>query len=364
MLPLTYSLADQDFLRTKSIGIFDFSVNLLKSLADGRGDFDLAVLVNSTLKNWLQLPAAVSSQQHDTAIAGRLRRMWWDQWGVYRAARQTRKEWLFLPKGFASFACRCPVKLALYIHDTILDSYYVNRPGVSKLELLYFSKCLGASLTEASVIFTNNDFTRREIERSAQRRGIKAPLVVSVGRGIEAAPVARHERSDSILVLTSPFPHKRTDLALEYLGRWQRQSGYSGKVEWVGRLPTGLSLPGFVNWRQHSRLPQAEFQEVRQRSCVLVFFSDYEGFGLPPVEAIMGGLCPVYSEIEATREVMAGMGCPFRNDSYESFAGALQTALATTAAQIEAWKEKLLIRFSWSRVRDQLVQTLVSLQSP
>ena len=77
-----------------------------------------------------------------------------------------------------------------------------------------------------------------------------------------------------------------------------------------------------------------------------------------------GGLCPVYSEIEATREVMAGMGCPFRNDSYESFAGALQTALATPAAQIEAWKEKLLIRFSWSRVRDQLVQTLVSLQSP
>jgi excinuclease ABC subunit C len=38
---------------------------------------------------------------------------------VYNAARKTGNEWLFMPKGFVSFARRCPHKLVTYLPDIL-----------------------------------------------------------------------------------------------------------------------------------------------------------------------------------------------------------------------------------------------------
>jgi len=48
-------------------------------------------------------------------------------------------------------------------------------------------------------------------------------------------PAARPvEKQNRILVLAGRWPHKRTDLALDYLARWQKQTDFPGTVEWVG----------------------------------------------------------------------------------------------------------------------------------
>jgi glycosyltransferase involved in cell wall biosynthesis len=160
--------------------------------------------------------------------------------------------------------------------------------------------------------------------------------------------------------LASPLRHKRTDLILEYLSRWQPQTHYAGTVDWVGRLPEGLALPTFANWRHHPRLPEKEFRQLLHHSQVLVFSSEYEGFGMPPIEAILANVCPVYSDIPVTREVMAGAGCAFRNESYESFVHALQTGLKTPPAQVASWKQSLSNRFAWPRICDRLLEVLTT----
>lgn len=364
MLSLTYSLADQNFAKTKSVGIFNLSVDLLKALAGSSRPMELTVLLNSALGTQLSLPSKVRTCFHEQAVRGRMRRIWWDQWGVYRAAKRLGQDWLFLPKGFASFLAPCPVKLALYAHDTILESYYQDHPGVSRLECLYFSRSLGAGLRQARVIFTNSDFTSRELSRAAARRGIKPPPIIKAGIGFQLPEPTREPRVDEIVVLAGAFPHKRTDLALDYLARWQAETKYPGRIEWVGRLPPRLPFADFPNWRHSPRLSHAEYQARMQRCRVLIFFSDYEGFGMPPVEAVLNGMCPVYSEIEATREVMAGAGCSFQNKSYDSFARALQAALAAAPGQIEAWKQALTTRFDWALTRDRIIEALVSAQPP
>ncbi|MEK7676796.1 MAG: hypothetical protein AAB676_13270 [Verrucomicrobiota bacterium] len=84
-LNVTYSLADQNFDRTKSLGIFNLSLKLFQHLA-ARSEFGrLALLSNRTLDSRFSLPARISVHRHDEAIAGKLLRIWWDQWGVYRA---------------------------------------------------------------------------------------------------------------------------------------------------------------------------------------------------------------------------------------------------------------------------------------
>lgn len=358
VLSLTYSLADQNFHTTKSVGIFNLSVQLLHRLAAHPGIGNLTVLTNSTLAARWQLPERVRALATERAIQGRFGRIWWDQWVAYQWARHAGNEWLFLPKGFASFLRPCPLKLALFVHDTILESYYNVRVGMSRLERAYFQRCFTANLRQARVIFTNSDFTSQEITRAAKRRGLQPPPLVNVGIGFELPTLTGAEREDTALVLASPFPHKRTDLAVAYLKRWQEQTGYSGRIQWVGNWPAGLALPPLANWAHVARLPEPDYRRALERARALVFFSDYEGFGMPPVEAVLAGVCPVYSELAATQEVMAGAGFAFRNESYESFAKAMHQAWRVAPAQIASWRRELSGRFNWERTANQVVRTL------
>ncbi len=139
---LTYSLADQDFNQTKSVGIFNVSTQLLENLARYIRITRLSVLSNSTLDGKLRLPPEITVEYHNEAIANKLGRIFWDQWGVYAAARKGGNQWLFLPKGFTSFLRPPPLKLAVYSYDAIHDFYRNNYPkAISWLESKYFFKC-------------------------------------------------------------------------------------------------------------------------------------------------------------------------------------------------------------------------------
>ena len=357
-LTLTVSLADQQFARAKSVGIFNLAMGLARRLA-GRADLAaLAVLGNCTLDAAQFLPP-VQFAKHDVAIAGRLARWWWDQWGVYAAAQRVGHEWLLLPKGFASFSRRPPVKLCAYVHDAMLDFYRRNHPGgFPKLEQIYFQRALRASIRHARIIFTNTEFTAREVQRVAAEAGLAAPIVARAGIGFERVEFAASADRRGFVVLASSFPHKLTARAVDWVARWQQQTGFAEGVTWVGNLPRGLTLPALAGWRQHGRLPEAEYRQVLRGARGLVFFSEYEGFGMPPVEAVLGGACPVYSELPPTLEVMGGAGCGFANDDYESFARAMNRAREISPEQLARWAAELLARHNWDGVAERIMAGL------
>ena len=116
-LSITYWVADQEFERTKSIGILNVSMQLLQHLADCENIDTLTLLANHTLNLDKPLPKRIKVQEYNNPIRGRLRRIAWDQWGVYRAAASAGNEWLFLPKGFASFLRSHPVKTAKDVQE-------------------------------------------------------------------------------------------------------------------------------------------------------------------------------------------------------------------------------------------------------
>jgi glycosyltransferase involved in cell wall biosynthesis len=358
-ISVTYSLADQSFARTKSVGIFNVSLDLLRVLAQRPQGLRLTVLANSSLRESLALPATTQTQIHDLALRGSLGRICWDQFAAYAAARRSGNEWLLLPKGFASFARRCPVRLAPLIHDVLQDHYDRHYPHeVGRLEVAYFRASLHASLSQAEVIFTPTHFTSREVQRVAAERGWRIPPLVCCGEGFERrAPSPVTERRD-IVVLASRFPYKLTRQMVEFFSRWRREDPSTESVHWIGSFPAGLELPALAGFRRHPRLPEKEFRDLMGGARVVVFASEYEGFGRPPVEAVLAGACPVYSDIPATREVMSGGGCPFDNGNYPSFAAALHQALATTPAQLRVWADELLARHNWEAVADRIATAL------
>jgi hypothetical protein len=162
-LDLTYSLADQHFERTKSLGVLNFSLQFLEHLARRPELRRLIVFNNSTLQGGVNLPSQVKREVHDVAISSRWGRMYWDQVGVYGAAKNTGSEWLFLPKGFASFTRRCPVRLVGCLADVMPACYQRHyRDAFSRIELHYFLLSMRAVLRQAIVLFTTSDFSRDE----------------------------------------------------------------------------------------------------------------------------------------------------------------------------------------------------------
>jgi glycosyltransferase involved in cell wall biosynthesis len=361
-LRLTYSIADQHFGRTKSVGILNTSVQLFAALAR-RPEFEsLCLLSNRTLSGLAAPGPGVRVEMHDVAIRGARGRIWWDQWGVYAAARRTGNAWLFLPKGFASFCRKGGVRQAIYVHDAVGDYYRRHFPSsVPWLERVYFERSFRAALRWGDLIVTNSAFTSAEVRRMAAVYGCAAPALCHAGIGFDRPAVRGLDKQPRLLVLASRWPHKRSALAVEFLERWRRAAGYAGGIEVVGSLPEGVALPAVSAWRHLARMPEEEFRRRLAEAQALVYFSAYEGFGMPPVEAVLAGTCPVYSALLATSEVMGGAGCSFSNDSFDSFASAMGRALEIPSAELEVWAGALLSRHRWADAARRVVEALESM---
>jgi glycosyltransferase involved in cell wall biosynthesis len=357
-LSIACSLADQDFHQTKSVGIFNVSIGLAEQLSHAPEIERLVLLTNPTL-GLKSLNLGKSSVIHEVTspVSSKWGRILWDQWGVYSEARKQNVQWLFLPKGFASFIRPPGIKLVTYIHDAIHEFYrskYPMKSGGS--EAWYFSKSLRASIKYSNLICTNSEFSRREVLNLAQKHNLVCPPVNSIGIGFSAPAARSITKENAIVVLASRFLHKRTALAADYLARWQNTHAFDGRVYWVGSLPEGLLLPSFSNWALKPRLPDSEYKDLVRSARTLVYFSEYEGFGMPPLEATVAGTCAVYSCIPAMSESMGNVGFPFNNESYESFAKALDSSLGTQEESVLEWADTLLARHNWRLVTHKFLE--------
>ena len=87
-LSLSYSIADQSFAQTQSIGILNLSVQMLEFLARRPEIRRLNVLSNSSLSDRLKLPPEVPVTLHDSALRNLTGRVAWDQWGAYAQGKR------------------------------------------------------------------------------------------------------------------------------------------------------------------------------------------------------------------------------------------------------------------------------------
>lgn len=360
-ISLAYSVADQSFDSTKSLGILNLSLQLGQALSRRAEVSRFDVFSNTSLHHWHSTLTGSAVSCFDSARASRLGRIAWDQTGAYAQAARSGVDWLVLPKGFASFMRRPPTRIATYVHDVMADYYRSHYPrSSSRLENWYFERSLRATLRYSSVIFTNSQFTREELLAKCERERRTPPPIVVAGIGFDARLPTEHATRDRIVVLASPWPHKRTDLAIEFMQRWQARAGADRVVDWVGRFPEGLPQPNITGWSYHTRLDEASYQRLLGRARVVVYVSEYEGFGMPPVEAVLHGACPVYSALPATRETMQASGAPFDNASFDSFEQAMTTAWTMETAEIQQLAHGLLDRHHWDRVAERVMCALVA----
>lgn len=119
-------------------------------------------------------------------------------------------------------------------------------------------------------------------------------------------------------------------------------AGWGPQLDTAGIPADRLVLPGFVDG--------ATLRGLVAAASVLVFPSRYEGFGLPPLEAMAAGTPVVASDIAAVREVAGGHLRLVAPGDPEELAEALRATLdqPPTAAELSAATAHAAT-FSWRR---------------
>jgi glycosyltransferase involved in cell wall biosynthesis len=231
----------------------------------------------------------------------------WEQWTLARQLAADRPDVLFAPGYSAPLTAPCPVVVA--IHDV---SFAAHPEWFSPREGLRRRWVTRWSATRARIVLTISAFSQREIVARLGQRPDHV-RVIPLGARVPAA-VRATPREPVILHVGSLFPRRHVDALVDAFVREVAPAVPGARLEIVGedRMPAHAPLshalaaadPGVRNRvRFRSYVDEPTLEALYRDAAVFAFLSEYEGFGLTPLEAMARGAAPVVLDTEVSREV-------------------------------------------------------------
>ena len=225
---------------------------------------------------------------------------------------------------------------------TLLDVQHLDLPGMfSRSERLFRSVAWHRSTRGAQRVITISEFVRK---RAIEQLGLDPARLRAIPLGLDHDELQPGigEREPFLLYPARRWPHKNHERLFEAFAVLRRERPGLRLVLTGGGDFSGM--PDGVEARGH--LPRAEVVSLMQRASALVFPSLYEGFGLPPLEAMACG-CPVASSnAAALPEVVGDAARLFDPHDPAAIADAVRDVLDDP----RPWVERGLARaaqFSW-----------------
>lgn len=233
--------------------------------------------------------------------------------------------------------------------QTLLDVQHLDLPQLfSRAELAYRTHFYQGAARRADAVITISEFAKTRMvellrldpskihvahlavdaDQFVPHRGQRQNFVLYPARGwqhknhvrlIEAMRIVRTERADMRLVLTG------------------------GALDQLGDLPEWVDRRGLVS--------ADELKNLYRTAAVLAFPSLYEGFGLPPLEAMASG-CPVAaSDAGSIPEVCGDAAVLFDAGDPQAIAAGILDALSRGTELTERGLSHVR-NFTWQRCRD------------
>jgi glycosyltransferase involved in cell wall biosynthesis len=233
-----------------------------------------------------------------------------------------------------------PAPSAITLHDL----QHLDLPQLfSRGELQFRRLAYHRSARSARLVIVPSAFVR---DRAVSALGLDESRIRVIHHGIDHARFSPGEgaREGFLLYPARPWPHKNHLRLFEAFALLRRErpelrlvltgGGHGGEA------PEGVEVRGAV--------PADELVSLYRRAAAVVFPSLYEGFGLPPLEAMACG-CPVAcSDAAALREVCGAAARYFVPEDPAAIAAAVAEVLADPAP----WTERGVAQaagFTWER---------------
>lgn len=173
---------------------------------------------------------------------------------------------------------------------TLLDVQHHDLAELfSRAELAYRTITYDRPARRAAAVLTISEFSKQQIVRHL---GIDPDRVHVAHLGVDTEhfePVVG-DREDFVLYPARGWPHKNHRALIEAMALVREERPDLRLVLTGGGLDDLGDLPEWVDRR--GLVSREELLSLYQRASCLVFPSRYEGFGLPPLEAMASG-CPV-----------------------------------------------------------------------
>jgi len=314
-----------------------------------------------------ELPAAFPADAADVRILGSGRGTWWEQTHLRRAVRQDRPDVFFAPAYTAPLGAKVP--LAVTIHDISFVAHPEWFRAGEGLRRRWLTRRAAAA---ASVIFTDSQFSRSELEKHLRTDPARVRVIPP---GVTPRTVDRLQvREPIVLFVGSLFNRRRLPDLIGAFAKAAAAVPHARLVivgddrTWPRQDLRGIAAAQGVSGRTQflSYISDEELAALYSRAAVFAFLSEYEGFGLTPLEALAAGVPPVVLDTEVAREVYDGAAVYVRPDDVEGAAAAIAELLTnpSAAAPVLARAEAVLSRYSWEEAATRTLAEIENAAAP
>jgi glycosyltransferase involved in cell wall biosynthesis len=258
-----------------------------------------------------------------------------------------------------------PLRLDTKSVVTILDMvHYLHPNDIPRSKRYLWQLLLPTTLRRVDRIITISESVKRDLAQLFPRAALKAVAVpLAVDRSVfHPDPMGSVERrgadgTRTVLAVASMSPHKNLEVLVRAVSQL-RHEGATLRLLLVGResrtslelqrLAEDLGVADVLEFAGH--VPEETLVRLYREAAVMVFPSLYEGFGLPPLEAMACG-CPVIaSSASSIPEVVGDAALFFDPRDPTVLAGHLRTVLGSdeVRASLVTRGFENVARFSWA----------------
>jgi glycosyltransferase involved in cell wall biosynthesis len=285
----------------------------------------------------------------------------WEQLVLPGLIRKARANVLFAPAYTAPLATSVPVVLT--VHDV---SFVAHPEWFSWREGFRRRVITKASARRAARVLTQSDFTKGEAVRYL---GLDQDRVDVIYLG--TTTLRTHaEREPLVLYVGSLFNRRHIPALIEGFAQLAKRHG-SARLEIVGdnRTMPPIDVDALIarsgaadRIRARQYVSDAELSSLYARASAFAFLSEYEGFGLTPLEAMAGGIPVVVLDTEIAREIYGRAAEYVEHPEPSLIAASLERVLSDHAERhrlVEAGKTQVE-RYSWDECARRTLQVLLA----
>ena len=193
----------------------------------------------------------------------------------------------------------------------------------SRAQLAYRRRVYGATIARSRLVLTDSEHARQTL---IERYGLEPDRVRAIHLAVDHerfTPDGR-ERQPFLLYPANPWPHKNHPRLFEAFAA-VRRARPELRLLLTGTGHQRRTLPAGIESKGHVALE--ELVDLYRSAAALVFPSLYEGFGMPPLEAMACG-CPVaVSNVASLPEICGDAAVYFDPASVEDIARGIEEVL-------------------------------------
>lgn len=293
-------------------------------------------------------------------------------WKLLRAPYMDRwvgqADWVYLPE-----ECMFPVRsarLAVTVHDC--HAFETNLPWsntrVHRSRRRRWSMWMGPMLARADRVLVVSEFTRRRI---VELFGVAEKRIVVVGNGVEPeffrvgdldkAGLSKPVEGPYALVIGGLSARKGGEHVLRVAAELARRKS-ALQIVVAGKSEARLEemARGFSNVKLLGAVSDATLPTLLRGAESLLFLSEYEGFGIPAIEAMAAGIPVVVSDRAALPETVGDAGIVVDPEDAAAVAGVLNEIMRNPRGVEELVQRgrKRAAGFAWSNCVDRLMKSL------